>query len=261
MATSYDQRLCNSVPLDHRLQRFLSSASRQQCRGVGNHAEIVKQFGNSMVRLDGSFPSENEAAFAAWLAKPDTKGGLVVALLQPAKSQDYNLDFQQVKEKCRTLDYLDQSLSFLHGPGGFATTSVFDAFPFITEPISSGQLTKDENDAYQTFFAMLESKRPDVVFACWRVYRQDLDFSGKGLGQTKAVGNIRLSNGHIVRVVNGFHPSYAVNFWPNESCFRRLFIMELCKAFCELDSSWEEEKWMEILRWNCQKRTRQLKKG
>jgi len=108
---------------------------------------------------------------------------------------------------------------------------------------------------------MLEAKKPEVVFACWRVKGQDLFFSGKGLGRTNQVESLRLSNGHVVRVVNGFHPSYTANFCPSESCFRRLFTMELCKSFCELNTAWEEDKWMEILRWKCKERTRQLMEG
>ena len=68
--------------------------------------------------------------------------------------------------------------------------------------------------------------------------------------------DIKLSNGQAVRVVNGFHPSYTAKFCPNESCFRRLFTMELCKAFCELNTAWKEDKWMDILRWKCRERTR-----
>jgi hypothetical protein len=261
MGSSNDKYLCNGIPVDHRLKRFLPSAKRKHSQGVGKHADIVESFGNTMVRDDKTYPSKNEAGFAAWLAKPDIQGGLVIALLQPAKTQVYTPDFQWVKDECPTLAYLEESLAFVNGPGGLATTSVFDAFPFITEPISSEGLSKEATDAYNTFLAMLEAKKPEVVFACWRVKGQDLFFSGKGLGWANQVESLRLSNGHVVRVVNGFHPSYTANFCPNESCFRRLFTIELCKAFCELNTAWQEDKWMDILRWKCQERTRQLMEG
>ncbi|PMD42914.1 hypothetical protein L207DRAFT_542414 [Hyaloscypha variabilis F] len=211
-----------------------------------------------MVRDDQTYPSKNAAGFAAWLAKPDMQGGLVIALLQPAKTQVYTPDFQWVKGECATLAYLDESVAFVNGPGGLATTSVFDAFPFITEPISSAGLSTEATDAYNTFLAMLEAKKPEVVFACWRVKGQDLSFSGKGLGRASQVESLELSNGHVVRVVNGFHPSYTANYCANESCFRRLFTMELCKAFCELNTAWQEDEWMDILRRKCQERTREL---
>lgn len=143
MASSDDKYLCNGIPVDHRLKRFLPSAKRKHSQGVGKHADIVESFGNTMVRDDQTYPSKNEAGFAAWLAKPDMPGGLVIALLQPAKTQVYTPDFQWVKDECPTLAYLEESLAFVNGPGGLATTSVFDAFPFITEPISSEGLSKE----------------------------------------------------------------------------------------------------------------------
>jgi hypothetical protein len=261
MASTNDKYLCNGIPVDHRLKRFLPSAKQKHSQGVGKHADIVESFGNTMVRDDQTYPSKNEAGFAAWLATPNMQGGLVIALLQPAKTQVYTPDFQWVRDECPTLAYLEESLAFVNGPGGLATTSVFDAFPFITELISSEGLSKEATDAYNTFLAMLEAKKPEVVFACWRVKGQDLIFSGKGLGRATQVESLGLSNGHVVRVVNGFHPSYTANFCANESCFRRLFTMELCKAFCELNTAWQEDKWMDILRWKCQERTRQLMEG
>ncbi|OAP60878.1 hypothetical protein AYL99_05880 [Fonsecaea erecta] len=240
------------------IEPLLQSAKQKHSQEVGNHADIIQSFGNTMVRDDKTYPSKNEVGFAAWLAQPETQGGLVIALLQPAKTQIYTEDFQWVKDESPTLAYLQESLAFVNGPGSLASTSVFDAFPFITETISSEALSKEATDAYNTFVTMLVAKKPEVVFACWRVKDQNLSFSGKGLGRVNQVERLTLSNGHVVHVVNGFHPSYMANFYPNESCFRRLFSMELCKAFCELNATWQEDEWMDVLRWRCRERTRQL---
>lgn len=261
MASTNSKDLCNGIPVDHRIKRFLPCAKSRHSQRIGKHADIVENFGNTMVRDNKTYPSENEAGFAAWLAKPDMQGGLVIALLQPAKTQVYTADYEWVRDECPTLAYLEETLAFVNGPGGLATTSVFDAFPFITEPISSEEFSKEATDAYDTFIEMIEAKKPKVVFACWKVNGQDLSFSGKGIGQTSEVESLKLSNGHVVRVVNGFHPSYVANFCANESCFRRLFTLELCKAFCELNTAWQEEKWMDILRSHCRTRTRQLMEG
>lgn len=140
--------------------------------------------------------------------------------------------------------------------------SVFDAFPFITEQISSKELSNEAKRAYDTFISMVEAKKPEVLFACWRIHGQDdLSFSGKGPGKTNQVHSLRFPNGHVVRVVNGFHPSYVANYCPNESCFRRLFAMELCKALCEVNTAWQEDGWMNDLRKTCRERTLQLMKG
>ncbi|RAO69883.1 uncharacterized protein BHQ10_005895 [Talaromyces amestolkiae] len=261
MALPNDKRLCNGIPIDHRLERFLPNAMQKHSDGVGKHADIVEAFGNTMIRDDGTTPSKHEAGFAAWLAKPDMTGGLVIALQQPAKSQVFTADVEWVRDECDTLAYLDKSLTFVNGPGGLRTTSVFDAFPFITEHISSKELSDEATRAYHTFESMIAAKRPQVLFACWRIHgRKDLSFSGKGVGKTKEIRSLTLPNGHVVRVVNGFHPSYMAHYCPNESCFRRLFAIELCKALCDLHSTWKEEDWMDDLRRRCQKRTSQLMK-
>jgi hypothetical protein len=262
MASPNDGRLCNGIPVDHRLKRFLPSAKQNHSYGVGKHADIIETFGNTMVRDNKTRPSEHEAAFAAWLAKPDMTGGLVIALQQPAKSQVFTADVEWVRGDCDTLAYLDKSLAFLDSRAGLKATSVFDAFPFITEQISSKELSNEASLAYSTFFSMVEEKKPDVLFACWRIRgRDDLPFSGKGPGKTNQVDRLTLRNGHIVRVVNGFHPSYVANYHPNESCFRRLFAMELCKALCELNTAWQEDDWMNGLRRKCRQRSSQLSKG
>ncbi|KAH7355445.1 hypothetical protein BKA65DRAFT_582379 [Rhexocercosporidium sp. MPI-PUGE-AT-0058] len=212
-----------------------------------------------MVRDNGTTPTKHEAGFASWLAKPDITGGLVIALQQPAKSQVFTRDVEWVRDGCDTLTYLDKSLAFMNGPGGLKTTSIFDAFPFITENISSKELSNEAKLAYNTFLSMVEAKKPEVLFACWRIHGQDgLSFSGKGPGKTNQVYSLRSPNGHVVRIVNGFHPSYIANYCPNESCFRRLFAMELCKALCELNTAWEEDDWMNDLRRTCRERTLQL---
>ncbi|RYO81428.1 hypothetical protein DL764_009768 [Monosporascus ibericus] len=261
MASPNDRHLCNGIPVDHRLKRFLPSAKQKHSHGVGKHAEIIETFGNTMVRDNRTTPTKHEAGFAAWLAKPDMTGGLVIALQQPAKSQVFTADVEWVRDECDTLAYLDKSLAFVNGPGGLKTTSVFDAFPFITEQISSKELSNEAKRAYNTFISMVEAKEPEVLFACWRIHGQDdLSFSGKGPGKTNQVHSLTLPNGHVVRVVNGFHPSYVANYCPNESCFRRLFAMELCKALCELNTAWQEDNWMDDLRRTCRERTLQLMK-
>lgn len=263
MAHPIDTSLCNGIPVDHRLQKFLASARQQHFQSVGNHANIIETFGDDLTRDDGSTPSRHEVDFASWLAKPDMTGGLVIALLQPAKSQVYTADVHWVKDQCASLAYLHDSLSFLDGSGGLIMTSVFDAFPFTTKHLpGSNPLPADVVSAYNTFLWMIEAKKPKIVFTCWRLPGQDgLFFSGKGLGQTDHTYDIALRSGHVVRVVNGFHPSYAANFHSNESCFRKLFSMELCKALCELNGAWREEVWMSDLRNTCRAKSTRLMRG
>jgi hypothetical protein len=184
MASLNDGHLCNGIPVDHRLKRFLPSAKQKHSHGVGKHVDIIETFGSTMVRDNGITPTKHEVGFASWLASPDKTGGLVIALQQPAKSQVFTSDVEWVRDECNTLAYLDKSLAFMSGPGGLKTTSIFDAFPFITEQISSKELSHEAKLAYDTFFSMVEAKKPEVLFACWRIHGQDhLSFSGKGPGK------------------------------------------------------------------------------
>ncbi|KAH6640042.1 hypothetical protein BKA67DRAFT_528432 [Truncatella angustata] len=213
-----------------------------------------------MVRDDKTTPTRHETGFAKWLAKPDMTGGVVIALQQPAKSQVFTADVEWVRDECASLAYLNKCLEFVESTGGMKTTSVFDAFPFIIENIPTGELANEARCAYNTFRSMVDAKKPEVLFACWRIHGHDLFFSGKGPGKTKDIDRLEFANGHVVRVVNGFHPSYVANYCPNESCFRKLFAMELCKAFCELNEAWQEDTWMDDLRRTCRLRTGQLMK-
>lgn len=158
--------MCNGIPVDHRLKRFLPSAKQKYSHGVGNHVDIIETFGSTMVRDNGTTPTKHEVGFAAWLAKPDITGGLVIALQQPAKSQVFTAEVERVLDECNTLAYLDKSLAFMNSPGGLKTTSVFDAFPFITEQISSKELSNEAKLAYNTFLSIVEAKKPKVLFAC-----------------------------------------------------------------------------------------------
>ncbi|XMA07853.1 hypothetical protein WAI453_000644 [Rhynchosporium graminicola] len=262
MASSNFEHLCNGIPVDHRLKQYLPNAKQSKQKnayGVGKHTDIVENFGNTLIRYNRASPTKHEIGFASWLAKPDMTGGLIIALQQPTKSQDFTADFKKVQDQCETLSYLDKSLAFMNDSGGLETTSVFDAFPFITEKISPKKLSNEAELAYDTFLSMVEAKKPEVVFACWRIHGQDsLSFSGEGLGKTNQVHRLTSPNGHVVRVVNGFHPSYIANYYPNESCFRRLFATELCKALCELNTTWQEDAWMDELRRTCRERMFQL---
>jgi hypothetical protein len=139
MASPNDRHLCNGIPVDHRLKRFLPNAKQKHANEVGKHADIIETFGNTLVRDNRTTPTKHEASFAAWLAKPDITGGLVIALQQPAKSQVFTADVEWVRDECDTLAYLDKSLAFVNGPGGLKTTSVFDAFPFTVSPIQKRQ--------------------------------------------------------------------------------------------------------------------------
>ncbi|KAH8748785.1 hypothetical protein BGZ57DRAFT_935194 [Hyaloscypha finlandica] len=109
MASLNDRYLCNGIPVDHRLKRFLPNAKQKHANRVGKHADIIETFGNTLVRNNRTTPTKHEASFVAWLAKPDITGGLVIALQQPAKSQVFTTDVEWVRDECDTLAWTSRS--------------------------------------------------------------------------------------------------------------------------------------------------------
>lgn len=66
---------------------------------------------------------------------PETKGGVVIVLQQPAEHQRYFSDYYQTAKDCNTLDAIDEVCKAVTGYG-LEKISCFDAFPFRKIPIS-----------------------------------------------------------------------------------------------------------------------------
>lgn len=108
---------------------------------------------------------------------------------------------------------------------------------------------------------MIREKQPDVILCAWQPPKgfEEVQYYSKGIGATSETETVMVS-GKPIKVINTFHPSYAINFHPNESCFRQLFLLETAKAFGELDDRWVEESWMQSLRTGCRQRASKLAK-
>jgi hypothetical protein len=262
MAASHEDRLCNGIPVDHRLIPFLQRIRLTQTNLYANHAHKVEEYGSSMLREDYSRPTKEEIEFTKWMAKPDNQGGVLIAIKQPAISQRYYAeDHYRTMDECASLAYLNEAINFIVGTGGISTVSVFDAFPYITKIVKDREkLSSSANSAYTTFLHMVELKRPAVVFGGWNMRETTVEpyYSSTGVGAENMHSQIELSDGYRINVVNGFHPRYAANFIPYESCFRRLFTLELTKAFSIANNSWSEQPWMSGLRAKCKRRVKEL---
>lgn len=71
---------------------------------------------------------------------------------------------------------------------------------------------------------MIQQKQPDVVFCCYRSPHSTKykDFQCIGIGRTR---DYRVTvRGQCYTCVNGFHPSYALNYLEDESSLRSLFM-------------------------------------
>ena len=255
---------CFGMPVDHRLKPLLSSQPQKPSRiALGSHQSTLEQYGRESDRSESRSPasSENGIRFARWLAGPMQQGGLVIALSQPAPTQRYTADCENVKNECATLYWLDDILRLI-GCSSLQKTSCFDAFPFCLKRPRHKECPPEMRNAYEIFLQMICQKEPDVILCAWQPPKGfgEAQYCSKGIGVTNETETVMVS-GRPIKLVNAFHPSYAINFYPNESCFRQLFLLETAKAFGELDGRWVEEPWMLTLRACCQQRASDLAKG
>jgi hypothetical protein len=233
-------RMCLEIPIDHRLEPLLG-ARLATPGGPGRHTREIEKYGQRLQK-DGEYISDKEVKFAKWLAKPDTKGGVVIVLLQPAEHQRYFSDHQQTVKDCDTLDAVDEVCKAVTGRG-LEKISCFDVFPFHKTPV--GKSDEDELDkAYAIFLRMIQQKQPDVVFCCYRSphptkYR---DFQCNGIRHT---GEYEVSfQGKHYTCVCGFHPSSALNYLEDKSALRTTFIVQATQAFRRANGTWRASSWM-----------------
>ncbi|MCJ1360603.1 MAG: hypothetical protein MMC33_010611 [Icmadophila ericetorum] len=183
---------------------------------------------------------------------PETKGGVVIVLLQPAEHQRYFSNHNQTVKDCDTLDAVDEVCKTVTGCG-LEKISCFDAFPFHKTPVgeSLNKYEEELDEAYAIFLDMIQQKQPDVVFCCYRSPHSTKykDFQCIGIGRTRDYPVT--VQGQSYTCVNGFHPSYALNFLEDKSALRSLFIIEATQAFRRANGTWRESSWMTDVRKNC----------
>ena len=223
---------------------------------------ILEEYGRVLynARENISLP---EIQFAKTLAMPETKGGVLVLLQQPAPNQRYNgRDFTTIIQDCETLRAVDNVLRAVVG-SSLEETSCFDAFPFQKVRIPTWSETGyfEYNEAYDVCKQMILEKQPDVVLCCYQspdTTKFDLLYS-LGVGKTRTY-TVKLGTRSCIPV-NAFHPSFAVNYNKSESCFRTLYMLETLQAFHKFNGTWRESGWMDQLRAFCINRAKDIVKG
>lgn len=133
---------------------------------------------------------------------------------------------------CSTLDAMDTD-----------AVTILDFMPFMEEDFD-GNVTL-HTKSHEVFTNSLIAKQPSVIMSCFssessKGFLSLLRHEGVG---TKQDGNSLPLPGarHTFTTVNAFHPSFADNYHPYESCFRRLLILQFAKAFAICWSDWEEK--------------------
>jgi hypothetical protein len=245
--------LCMGIPLHHQQKLLLDTTFdlTHSITSIGNHVHEVQNYGQRRQTARGDV-SYNEIEFTKWLASPDTKDGVLFVLLQPAEYQAYYEDHQWSAKDCITLNAVDEVCRAITGKG-LENTSCFDAFPYQKVPVRKClEDSEDELDeAYAIFLKMVEEKQPDIIFCCYRSPHRTKfkEFESVGVGRTR--NQPVIFRGHEYTCVNGFHPSYAMNYLSDRSILRKLFIAEATQAFYRANESWIEPPWIKKLRLDC----------
>jgi hypothetical protein len=262
MTQSGSPNHCLDIPIDHRLRSLLQPYQRDSHPCAAKHAKILEKYGKALLNSRKDI-SGAEIQFNKTLAMPETKGGVLILLQQPASNQLYDgLDFDTIVQQCETLRAVDNVLRTVVG-SSLKETSCFDAFPFQKVPISKKSMTGNSTYevAYQIFEKMIHEKQPDVVLCCYQSPDPAKFNMPQSLGVGKTLSSKERFGDRICIPVNAFHPSYAINYNRSESCFRTLYILQALLAYHVCNGTEKEREWMRPLRLLCQAKAAVLSKG
>lgn len=259
---------CLGIPIDHRLRRTIRRARIELHTGnFSKHVEILHAFGASLEREGApgtAYLSIPELSFGIEMAKPASKGRVLVALCRPYSKQRYSGGFVTSRDDCSTIRAVSELISAVNDRKfGFDDVSTFDAIPFLHEGIKTKFIIQQSQ---RTFAEMIEAKQPDVVLCCFQEDEETpnelvQDLRSIKVGRTFEQPILEYGPSLSLIRVNAFHPSYAINYNPTYSCFRQLLTLEFTKAFALWRNDWKEEDWMTTLRDVCRGQAKHLYEG
>jgi hypothetical protein len=259
---------CLGIPIDHRLRCIIREApSIDTSRTKSEHVDLLYKFGTALKVDDRDYPLY-DLNFALEMARPESKGGVLIALLQPHSKQDNSDGFLAGRRDCETLEAVSDLVTAVNNAKvRFDDTSVFDAIPLLNEATTGADISTTIADAHNVFANMVRAKNPEIVICCFRTESRNTlvqQLRGRGVGMSfndeKSAPNPIEAELSSIRV-NAFHPSYAINHYPIFCSLRRLLTLEFTKAFALLRHKWTEEPWMTSLRTECRQAARNTADG
>ncbi|KAI0406841.1 hypothetical protein F4802DRAFT_556309 [Xylaria palmicola] len=263
---------CLNVAIDHRIKRLCKPTAQQGTAAKSSeHISIIQQHG---VRLGRSI---DEVKVTGELAGPATTGGIVILLSQPRYRHPFDKGLNAVIKDCKTFSALEEL--FTVASCGTLTLgrnlSLIDLLPFTPqrpESLPSRFLEK----AFEASRLAICAKSPDVVLCAGNVQlprsnhratkrpaRQKTNdlkrglerLESRGIGQLDIFDSIALEGSGpelvVMSRVNGFHPSCAVNHFPEYTILRQLLLLNTVKTCGLYREDWQELKWMDSLRAEC----------
>jgi hypothetical protein len=267
MASDIQPMPCLGVAVDHRIRRLFKPVCNDLTE-LSNHVSLIETRGQSLER------PHSEIQVTAQLAGPAFKGGIAVALQQPRHNHPFEEGLDAVIRDCETLYALDDVFAAVSCRSLDIRTNVtiVDLLPYVSEPIASIDGAILEKSFCASKHIML-AKEPSVLLCAGKIRLPNTEQSRKRKGDAFKLESIKFgekfgdtreppveakirregNRGLVtIRRVNGFHPSYAMNYHPHVSCLRQLQILIGAETCGMLRGDWEEKKWMDELRRRCQ---------
>jgi hypothetical protein len=254
---------CLGIAIDHRIRRLIEPVEYFPLEEAGNHISILDARGQRLGK------PRAERAVTTEFAGPEAIGGIAVVLQQPRHNHPFESGARAVIEDCATLRTLEEVFSVVSGRKLklLRDISVFDLLPYTTDDDWQHMNNEEKARAFKASQWAVSAKEPDVVLCVGRKFlpeklrglKDDMwKLESLGVGAVfperypyitvKDIDGSRIK----IRRVNGFHPSYAMNYLPDHSSLRQLLILvvtQTCTVYSK--ASWKEEDWMKTLRRNC----------
>ncbi|KAJ6019701.1 hypothetical protein N7522_001768 [Penicillium canescens] len=219
---------CLAMPIDHRLRRLIREVRPIDTNGEdSDHIRTLHKFGTSLKIETTDYLTPSDLSFGIEMARPESKGGMVVVLQQPHSSQDNSKGFLEGKRNCLSVKAVSELIhATSNARFGFDDISVFDAIPFLDEEVAERGIIGKAQDV---FVDMIRAKQPQIMISCF--WTETDNNTVKNLRRRKI------------------------------GCFKRLLVLEFVKAFSLWQGHWTDESWMAQLRRECQKQAEKLREA
>ncbi|KAJ5626358.1 hypothetical protein N7510_002667 [Penicillium lagena] len=177
---------CLGIPIDHRLRRLIREAQSMETNGADSkHIRLLYEFGTSLKVDEREYP-KSDLSFGLEMARPESKGGLLIVLLRPHSTQNNSDGFLAGRRGCKTLEAVSDLITAVNnGKLGFDDISIFDAIPLLHEAAIGTDISEIIDDAHNVFANMVRAKNPDIVLCCFKTETRNTlvqQLRGRGVG-------------------------------------------------------------------------------
>ncbi|RYC59315.1 hypothetical protein CHU98_g6882 [Xylaria longipes] len=239
---------CLDVAIDHRIRRLCKPTWAEGFPEPSAHLSVLQQYG-SRQGCD-----TDEIKVTSQLAGPAITGGILVTLQQPRDNYSFKAGFGGVVEECKTLTALDQLFSTALYVFEAARLTICAKRPDVVLCAGKIWLPYEERNLRR---GVANQEKSAIKGELWKL-------ESIGVGRPDLVDTVRFrGNGReLVQMskVNGFHPSYAVNYYPEHINLKQLLLLNVVKTCGIYRGDWEkEEMWMNSLRTECRELTSRLR--